>query len=164
MNYFFVEQIVLGDKRLGYSFPDVLEYDVAKQLADVIDANKKLVNLTTSREATSQEIWGELAKTPIGRSVLDANKSLIKYRISAEYKHHDAFAPDAYKQQRPDKKDSTSQMDHYDKQVNGLNLAAGNMPSFKEFFDPNNASKWRPSEVSGASFKQRPAELHKSSR
>lgn len=159
---FFFERVVLGKGKLGYSFPDVIGSPQAEQLAALIDSDDELWNMAYSQDATAEQIWNKLSQTPLGSALKDAHPDIVKYRISAARKGKDAFVPGAYKPQREGDEDSTSQMDYYDKWANeegGQHLQGQGMPSFKEFFDPTKASKWRPNEVSGAGSKQTPVDV-----
>lgn len=161
--YFFIEKVLLGNKRLDYSFPDVIGTLQAQQLANLIDSDPELINLTYSPEATAQQIWDKLSKTPLGQELTKSSPDIIKYRISAERKGSDAVAPGAYQPQRKGDEDTTSQLDRFDKWAN-LEGGAGHpegMPSFKQFFAPTKeaADKFRNNEVSGAGPKQTPVSV-----
>lgn len=153
----FIEKVVLG-ARHGYSLPDVVGSENVEPLIDAIESDPSISAMVYSQEATAQQIWAKLATTPIGKALLDNDKTLVDYRISSERKGKDGLQLDAYKQQRPNDSNSTTPMHYYDKWANerGKNTQGGGMPSFKEFFDPTKATKWRSNEVSGAGNKQEP--------
>lgn len=160
--YKIIERVVLGNTILGYSFPDVISPRDAVALADTIEADKELLAMVTSAEAgINKTIWDKLQKlSQIATSYVERYPTLVNFRISGEYKNHDSIKhKGAYNQQRPDNKDSTTELDRYDAFAN---LEKGNgkkgqydtvLPSFKEFFQ---TTTWRGTEVSGAATKESP--------
>lgn len=167
---YFFEQVVLDrSQRKGYSLPDLISKDEAKQLIDTIEKNSDLNamvfgdegQLPGSSKATAADIWRMLSNTPIGSHILNAYPEYKQFRISSVSSRGDAMAPGAYSPQRtkPDGKpdpESTSEFDRYDKWANDSGYKSGKMPSFKEYITD---SQWRPDEVSGAGSKQAPVNV-----
>ena len=154
--HFISEQVVLGNGKFAYTFPDTMELKQCTKIIWHIEASKFLSSMVYDQDSTAQDIWTQLSKFPELKDFVSKNKQLTTFRISAVHKGGDGFEKNAYKPQRPDQKDSTRPVDLYDVAAQTRWKAGGTVPSFKEFFDPLKADKWRNNEISGATTKQEP--------
>ena len=154
--HFISEQVVLGNGKFGYTFPDTMELKQCTKIIWHIEASKSLSSMVYDQDSTAQDIWTQLSKFPELKDFVNNNKNLTTFRISAVHKGGDGFEKNAYKPQRPDQKDSTRPVDLYDVAAQTRWKAGKPVPSFKEFFDPLKADKWRNNEISGATTKRVP--------
>jgi hypothetical protein len=150
------EQVVLGNGKFGYTFPDTMELAQCTKIIWHIEASKFLSYMVQDQDSTAQDIWSRLSAFPELKDFIDKNKHLTTFRISAVRKGKDGFEKNAYKPQRPDQRDSTRPIDLYDVTAQTRWKAGKSVPSFKEFFDPSKTHIWRTEEVSGATTKQEP--------